>query len=501
MQARRIHHIHHPHAHGRNLNMVEGPLLGKVLIFALPLMLTNLLQTFYSAADMMVVSLSPEANAVGAIGTTGAMINLILNIFIGLSVGTNVVVARRLGAGDREGTSRAVHTALIVSVVFGLIDMAVGLTVSRPLLIWMGAQESVLDLAVLYTKIYFLGLPFISLTNFLISIFRAKGDTQTPLFVLTATGLLNVGLNLFFVLVVRLSVEGVAIATMVANAASAVILLVRLGMDSGFCRFSFRRLRFDKTAFRDMVFIGLPAGAQGALFSLSNMIILSSILKVNNATVPPGETFQPVVNGNAAGANLEGFVYTATNSIYQAAITFTSQNVGAGKYRRVWRVMGTCYLVTTVVAFIFGGATLLFHAPLLSLYGIHRGEPGSLTRMAYDAAYTRLTYMLSVYFLLSTMEVGSGILRGLGRSLTSTLVSLVGSCLLRIVWIATVFEAHQTLGSIYISYPISWGLTALAHFTCAVIVLKSRIKKQKAEAQSAEPEPNPEEPTAETVSQ
>lgn len=492
MEARRIHHTHHPHGHGRDLNMLEGPLLGKVLLFSLPLMLTNLLQTFYNAADMMVVSLSHEANAVGAIGTTGAMINLVLNIFMGLAVGANVVVARRLGSGSWENVSRAVHTSLIISIALGTLGMGVGLLISRPILSVMGAQESLLDLAVLYTKIYFFGLPFIAVSNFLISIFRAKGDTRTPLFILTLTGLLNVGLNLFFVLVVRLSVEGVAIATAISNVASALLLLWRLSLDKGPCRFSLRLLRFDRFALRDMILIGVPASIQGALFSLSNMIIQSSILSVNNASVPAGETFQPVVNGNAAAANLEGFVYTATNSIYQAAITFTSQNVGAGKYHRVWRVMGTCYFVTTLVALIFGGLTLALHTPLLALYGVHHG-PDELTEMAYHTAYLRLIYMMTTYFLLAEMEVGSGILRGLGKSTTSTLVSLAGVCLLRIAWIATVFRALGSLESVYISYPISWLITALAHFTCAVIVLKAMIRKQAA-GQSPAPVPAGEHP-------
>ncbi len=460
----------------KNINMLEGRLLGKILLFALPLMVTNLLQTFYSAADMIIVSLSDESNAVGAIGTTGSMINLILNIFMGISVGTNVVVARRLGAGEGEKVSRAVHTALIVSVAIGALDMVVGLTVSRPLLVLMGAQESVLDLAVLYTRIYFLGLPFLSLNNFLIAIFRAKGDTRTPLVVLSLTGILNVLLNLFFVLAVHLSVEGVAIATVAATAVCAVILLWRLASDESPCRFSFHRLHFDKTAFRDMLLIGIPAGIQGALFSLSNMIIQSSILKVNNAMVPAGETYQPVVNGNAAAANLEGFAYTATNSIYQASITFTSQNVGAKKYPRVWRVMGACYLVTSLVGILFGGVILLLRVPLLSLYGIRAGEAGSLAQMAYHTAYVRMLHMMTTYFLLAQMEVGSGVLRGLGQSLTSTIVSLIGSCLLRIVWIETVFRAVGTIESIYLSYPLSWGITAIAHFTCVVIVLKSRIR-------------------------
>ena len=461
-----------------HLNMLEGPLLGKILVFALPLMVTNLLQTFYNAADMMVAGLSAEANAVGAIGTTGALIALVLNLVFGFSVGTNVVVARRLGSGEWESVSHSVHSALIVSVAFGFGGMATGLLVSRPILVLMGAQDNLLDLATLYTRIYFLGLPFIALTNCTISIFRAKGDTRTPLVILSLSGLLNVGLNLFFVLVAGLSVEGVAIATAAANAVSAVLLLWRLSKDNGPCRFSFRLLRYDRRAVREMLYIGIPASIQGALFSISNIIIQSSVLTVNNRMAPAGETFQPIVKGNAATANLEGFSYTATHAIYEASITFTSQNVGAGKYPRVWRVMGGCCLVTAIVAILFGGGMLLFREPLLALYGVTPGEVGSLTEMAYRTACVRMYYMISVYFLLAWMEVGSGILRGLGKSLTSTVISLVGSCLLRIVWIETVFRAVGTLESIYISYPLSWGLTAAISFFFAVVVLKRRIKKQ-----------------------
>ena len=269
----------------KTINMTEGPLFVKILLFTLPVMLTNLLQTFYSAADMMVVSLSDEENAVGAIGTTNAMIYLVLNIFMGLSIGANVIVARRIGAGDRRGVSRAVHTSLIAGLALGILGIGVGIPLARPLLAKLGARDDLLDLAVLYTKIHFLGLPFISLTNFLISIFRAKGDTRTPFRVLTVSGLFNVGFNLFFVLVVGLSVEGVALATAASNLLSTILLLWRLSKSRDACRFSFRRLRFDLRAFRDMTVVGLPASLQGVLFSISNMMIQSSVLQVNNAMV------------------------------------------------------------------------------------------------------------------------------------------------------------------------------------------------------------------------
>ena len=476
----------HPHSHTsphlhthlrrhRDIQMTEGPLFGKILLFRLPLIVTNLLQTFYNAADMMVVSLSSEENAVGAIGTTGSMINLVLNIFIGLSAGANVAVAHKIGEQDDDGTSRTVHTALLMSVLLGLAGTVAGLAIARPVLYAMGAQGALLDLAVLYTRIYILGAPFLSVTNFAISIFRAKGDTRTPLVILTLTGLLNVGLNLFFVLAARLSVDGVAIATLISNFTSAVLLLFFLSRDEGPCRFSFRRLRFSGAAARDIIYIGVPASVQGALFSLSNIIIQSSILQVNNASVPPGTTYQPVVNGNAAAANLEGFIYTATTSVHLAAIAFTGQNVGAKKYDRVKRVMLSCYLLTFCVAMIVSGVIVLLREPLLGLYGVTNDPDDPLRALAFHTAWIHILYMEIPYFLLAFMEIGSGVLRGMGKSVTAMIVSLVGICALRLVWIWTVFRALGTLESIYISYPISWAVTAAVHFLfCALTLRKFR---------------------------
>ena len=456
--------------------MTEGALFSKILLFALPLMATNLLQTLYNAADMMVVGLSGEPDAVGAIGLTSPFINLVINVFMGFATGANVVVARHLGAKEEDRASRAVHTALSISLLFGVLGMVIGLLVSRPVLTLMGASGKFLDLAVLYTAVYFAGAPFLALTNYLVAIFRAKGDTKTPLVVLSATGVLNVVLNLFFVLVVGLSVEGVAAATAIANVASAAVLLFKLSRDEGPCRFRPRRLCIDRLAVKMMVLIGLPAGVQGSLFSISNILIQSSILQVNNALVPAGSAYQPVVKGNAAAANLQNFAYNAQNSLYQAAITFTGQNVGAKKYDRVWRVMGCCYAITMVISVLFSGTLFLLREPLLALYDVAPGAAGSLEQIAFDTAYSHMLFEYLPFFLLALMEVGCGVVRGLGRSLTSTVVCLLGACVFRIVWIYTAFRANPTIEVLFLSYPISWGLTALALFLCAFLILRKYQK-------------------------
>lgn len=463
----------------KNIDMTNGPLFSKIVLFVLPLMATNLLQVLYNTADMIVVSLSPEADAVGAIGITGAFINLVLNIFIGFATGANVVVARCIGAGDDEKTSQAVHTSLIISAIFGIIGGVIGIAVARPVLTLMDARGKLLDLATVYTQIYFAGTPLLAVANCAISIFRAKGDTKTPLFVLTASGLLNVALNLFFVLVLGRSADGVALATLISNGVASLLLIFLLSREKGACRFSFKNLCIDKSSFIDVLKIGLPAGIQGSLFSLSNMIIQSSVLQVNNAVCPPDSEFQPVVKGNSAATNLEGFIYTATNSVYQASITFTSQNVGAGKLERVKKVMKCCYLLTFCIAVIFSSIMLFLSPQLLSLYGIVNGIEGSLERIAYDTALKRMLYMFTTYFLLAFMEVGSGVVRGLGKSTASTVISLIGSCILRIVWISTIFKAYPTLDAIFISYPISWALTAAIQLSFALVYLKKKLNATK----------------------
>ncbi len=465
----------------KKMNMTEGPVFAKVLAFCLPIMITNLLQVLYNAADMMVVSLSPIKDAVGAVGTTGAFISLVTNIFIGFATGANVVIAKNLGAGKNDRASRATHTALSMSLVFGVISGLVGLIISRPILSLMGAQGTLLDLATTYTKIYFLGTPFIATSNYLIAIFRAKGDTKTPLYILSASGLVNVVLNVFFVLVCKLSVEGVALATVIANGVSTVFLAWILSKDGGPCRFIFKKLCFDKKAFKDILYVGIPAGIQGSLFAISNMTIQSSIITVNNMICPPGSAYDAVVNGNAAAANLDSFTYTAQNSVYQGAITFTSQNYGAKKYERIYRILFSCFILGSVIALITSLSIFLAREPLLALYGVRDAAEGTLEHIAYTTAVKRMLGVGIPYVIIPFMEVGSGVTRGLGKSISSTIISLVGACLLRIVWLATIFKAFPTLEMIFLSYPVSWILTGAVFLFYSISVIKKLIKNRDVE--------------------
>ena len=462
--------------------MTEGPLFSKILIFVLPMMATNLLQVAYNAADMMVVSLSSEANSVGAIGLTGPFVNLILNLFIGFAVGANVVIAKHIGAKEGGLASRVVHSSLILAVILGVFGCLIGLLVSRPVLALLGAEGNLLDLATLYTRVYFIGAPFVALTNYAVAIFRAKGDTKTPLYILTASGLVNVILNLIFVLVFGMSVDGVALATVISNVMSSVLLILCLSRSDDDCRFEWKKLGMDRRSLRDIIRVGLPAGIQSALFSFSNMMIQSSVLRVNDI-LAPGSVYEPVVDANAAVSNLNGFIYTATNSVCQASVAFTSQNVGAGRYDRVKKVLINCYAITMAVGLIASSLIMILNHPLLALYGIHDGE--GLAAIAYESAMIKMRCETLPYFILAFMEVGCGVLRGLGRSMTSAVVSLIGACLLRVVWLLTVFEYFLTLESIYISYPVSWLITGAVALVMVLSVLRREEKERGAD--DAEP--------------
>ena len=451
------------------IDMTQGALLPKVLMFSLPLIASGVLQLLFNAADMVVVGQWAGKECLAAVGSTGSLINLMVNVFIGLSVGGSVAVARSFGANDPAAVHRSVHTAMSLAIIAGLAVGVLGFVFCRPLLKLM--DNPVLDLATTYMKIYFLGMPFNMVYNFGASILRAVGDTKRPLIYLTIAGVVNVILNLILVIVFHMNVAGVAIATVVSQAVSAVLVVLCLMRSHGVVHLELKELRIYKRQLIDIAKVGLPAGLQGSLFSIPNVLIQSS---VNGF----GEV---VVAANSAGGNLEGFVYTAMNAIHQAALTFASQNLGAGKIKRVRRSVLVCLLTVLAIGFIFGNLMLLCGKPLLSLYLDDPSAIDPLTGITVlEYGIKRLSWMLPLYCLCGLMDVMVGTLRGVGYSIMPMIVSLTGACLFRVVWIMTVFAANPTLDILYMSYPISWGLTFATHLLCYLFIARRKLGKLEA---------------------
>ena len=457
------------------LDMTSGPLFGNILRFILPLILTNLLQQFYHAADVMIVGLSSDLNAIGAVGATGTYLGLIRNIFIGFSVGASVVTARYIGAKDPTKTAQSVHTAICMGALFGVIGSVIGIIFTRPVLVMMGYSGTLLTLGARYSYIYLACMPFLSLTNFLSAILHAKGNTKISLYVLSGTGVLNILLNLFFVLVVGLSVEGVAISTAIANLVSAILLWVYLARNKDDCRIFFGKLRIKRDIFAEIARIGFPAGIQSALFSVSNILIQSSILEVNQALTPAGSAYDPVVKGSAAAGSIETFIFAALNSVTTTASTVTGQNVGKNDYRRVRKAFWLLCLVSAAITLIASGSCILFRRPLLALYGIKNSEE-TLAKIAYMAASTRIFCKWPTFVFYAFMNVCAGTLRGMGKSSTSAAISFVGTCVFRVIWIFTVFRAFENLESIFISYPVSWLLTGICFYFTMSFFIRKRMR-------------------------
>lgn len=442
------------------MDMCNGPLPGKILIFYFPLMLSGILQLLFNAADIVVVGRFAGNEALAAVGSTSSLTNLLVNLFIGLSVGANVLVARFYGAGQKDELKEMVQTAIATSVLGGVLLVFVGFFVSGPALRLMGTPEDVIVHSVLYMRIYFAGMPFMMAYNFGAAVLRAVGDTKRPLYYLLAAGVVNVVLNLVFVIVFGMGVAGVATATVISQAVSAALILRCLIISDSTYRLELKGIRIAGDKLAKMFQIGLPAGLQGSLFSISNVLIQSSVNSFGSIAMA----------GNTAGSNIEGFVYTAMNSFYQAAISFCGQNYGARKYRRVGKVLLICQGLVIVVGLIMGNGAYLLAGTLLKLY----------TSDAEVISYgiLRMAYICVPYCLCGMMDVMVGALRGIGYSVMPMLVSLTGACLFRVVWIYTVFRQLRTLECLYISYPISWTLTFLAHLICFAVVYRKLLKKE-----------------------
>ena len=436
------------------IDMCNGPLFGKILIFTLPLMLSGILQLLFNAADVIVVGRFAGNEALAAVGSTGALTNLLVNLFIGLSVGANVLVARYYGAKAQDEVSQTVHTSVMISLLGGVFLAIIGIALARPLLLLMDTPENVIEHSVFYMRIYFLGMPVMLLFNFGSAILRAIGDTRRPLFYLIVAGVINVCLNLWFVIWFHMGVAGVALATVLAQCVSTALILRCLLQSEGCFRLQINKLRIDWDKFRKIAAIGLPAGIQGSLFSISNVLIQSSVNSFGAIAMA----------GNTAGANVEGFVYTAMNSVHQTAVSFTSQNLGGRRYERINKILAECLLFVTVIGLVMGNGAVLLGEQLLGLY--------SPDQEVITYGLQRMAVICTTYCLCGIMDVMVGSIRGLGYAVMPMIVSLLGACVFRVVWICTVFQWDRTLHTLYLSYPVSWTLTALVHVICYIIVRK-----------------------------
>lgn len=438
------------------IDMCNGPLLGKILLFSIPLMLSGILQLLFNAADIIVVGRFVGHQALAAVGSTSSLINLLVNVFIGLSVGTNVMVANYYGARKYDQVSETVHTSVLTSLVCGCVLILVGGFLAGPLLTLMGTPDDVLPQATLYMRIYFAGMPVIMLYNFGSAILRAIGDTRRPLYFLLFAGIINVLFNLLFVTQFHMGVAGVALATVLSQAVSAGLIVYTLIQSEGCFKLKLRKLKIHPERLKQMIRIGLPAGMQGAIFSISNVLIQSSINSFGSVAMA----------GSTAASNIEGFVYTSMNALHQTALSFTSQNYGAGKTDRITRILLLCLGCVSAVGLVMGNCAYFFGNQLL---GIYSSDPEVISY-----GLIRMSYVAVPYFLCGIMDVMVGSLRGLGYSIMPMLVSLTGACGLRILWIFTAFRWFRSLDTLFLSYPISWALTAAVHILCYIFAIRKK---------------------------
>ena len=442
--------------------MIHGPLAGKILLFSVPLICSSILQLLFNAADVVVVGQFSGPNSIAAVGSTGSVINLIVSLFMGLAVGVNVLAARYYAAGQDKDMRETVHTSAMISIIGGILIAIIGVAVSRPILLAMGSPAEVIGLSTLYMRIYFLGAPSLFIYNLGSAILRAIGDTRRPLYYLVISGIINVILNLVFVIIFHMDVAGVAIATIISETVSAVLITRCLMKSTESYRFISSEMKITPDKLVWILKLGVPAGLQGMIFSLSNVLIQSSINAFGSIAMA----------GNAAAANLEGFVYVSMNSIYQACVSFTSQNFGAGEYKRISKVLRTCLVTVSIIGLIMGNLFYLFGSQLLHIY---TSDP-----QAIQFGLQRMSVICTTYLLCGVMDTLCGSLRGLGYSMVPMVVSLLGACGFRILWIYTVFAHYHTLYILYLSYPVSWLITASTHLLCYFII--RRILHTKKEA-------------------
>lgn len=439
---------------------LEGPLFWNIITYTIPIILTSLLQLLFNAADLVVVGRFCGSISVAAVGATGAITNLIVNLFTGLSVGAGVNMAHAVGSRDEKAMHHTVHTALPTALLSGGVLTIVGVLLAETVLKWMGTPEEVLPLSTIYMRIYFGGAAVIMVLNFCASILRAIGDTKTPLIALTLAGVVNVLLNVVFVTVFHMNVAGVALATVLSQVLAVAIVLRALIRRTDACKLHWKEMRFYGPQLRKILQYGLPAGIQGSLFSISNVVIQSSINSF-------GDVF---MSGSAAASNLEGFVYVCVNAFSQTAVNFVGQNVGAQQYKRVGKIIWICLACVTVTGMITGGAIYLGAPWLLPIYITDSQE-------AIAHGILRLGFIAAPYFILGLSDVATGILRGMGVSVSPMVISVLGICGLRVGWIYTIFQApaYHTPECLFLSYPISWVVTFIIQGIVCICIYRKRV--------------------------
>ena len=441
------------------IDMTNGPLVSKIIRFAIPLALSGILQLLFNAADIVVAGRFAGSQALAAVGSTAALINLIVNLFIGLSIGVNVLVARYYGGGNRKDLYETVHTAVLISVISGVALIFIGIGLSQPLLELMGTPDDVINQSVLYMRIYFVGMPVMMLYNFGAAILRAVGDTQRPLYFLLLAGVVNVFLNLFFVIVLHMGVAGVAIATVISQCISAGLVLFCLVKSDTVYRVNLKELKVYKDKLLQMVKIGVPAGIQGATFSISNVLIQSSINSFGSIAMA----------GSTAASNIEGFVWTAMDAFTQSTLSFTGQNFGAKKFHRITKVVWYNLGLVTLVGLVLGIGAYVGGPWLLQIY--------STDPEVISYGLERMLLVCAPYAICGVMNVMVGAMRGLGSSLTPMMASIFGVCVLRVVWIYTVFPLDRTFFMLFLSYPVTWLATGLIEVVCFYFIRKRAIAR------------------------
>lgn len=442
-----------------NIDMTHGPLFGKIILFSVPLIVTNMLQLLFHAADLIILGQFAVPEAMAAVGATGGLTVLLLNIFFGISVGVNVLTARYTGAHDRRNISNTVHTAAAVAFFGGILMALIGILATGPALKMMSTPPEILDRSTLYMRLYCAGIPFVICYNFGSSVLRALGDTRRPLIYMIVAGIVKVLLNLLFVLGFGMDVAGVALTSMISNALSAGLVAFALQHARDSSRLFWNRIRIHGGIFKEMLKIGLPAGIQGSFFSISNITIQASINSLG----------RQVISGNTAAYSLECIAYVGCSAYYYTAISFAGQNHGAHKYKRIVRSIGYCFLCTFIAANLMGWGFFLFGVPLLKIYN---PDPDVIRW-----GLIRMKFILTTYFMCGFMDVISGSLRGLGHSLKPTLVTLAGVCFFRIAWVVWIFPHYRTMENLMLSYPVSWSLVSIINGTILFVVCRKMFRQ------------------------